>query len=462
MNTVCPNVALVGRPNVGKSTLFNRLARKRIAVVADIAGTTRDRLQYELSVEGRRFVMTDMAGLEPALAQNNEISQGTQAQVATALAEADLVVWVVDGAAGATPEDARIAVLLRELHKPVVIAVNKCDNPKLELNQYEFSQYGFDESVPLSAIHGRGIEALLKAVAVRLPADREVGEIVAEDKELRLGIIGRPNVGKSTLLNSLSNIERSVVSAIAGTTRDSVDTVIKAEDLFPDTFTKWKTVRIIDTAGIRRSGKIGYSIEGWSVIRTLDSLDRSEVALLLIDATEGMVHQDLQIAQEIADSGRAMVLLINKWDTVLARKGIEKDSEAEQAEQTKFLNTMRAQAPFLFWVQVLFMSAQEKINLHVIGKLVVKAYNAWNLKVDPEDLKSFTKEMKKQPAFKSLLDITYEHACPPVFHIHMEGRGLPHFSLNRQMENALRQYFEIGPTVIKIWNVPSVKRRFSK
>jgi GTP-binding protein len=456
--TAMPRVALIGRPNVGKSTLFNRLLKKRVAVVADVAGTTRDRLEQPLQWSGKQFIIVDMAGLEPTLAEPSEIRQGTQLQIERALQEASVIIWVVDGVLGIQAQDQQIAVLLRSLHKPVIIAVNKLDHPKHEVAQYEFAQFGFEGIAGISAVHDRGMGDLLDQVTAQLPS-QEAGITIKDEKELRISIVGRPNVGKSTLLNTLVQEERSVVSAVAGTTRDSVDTVIPVDELFPKTYTKWRQIRFIDTAGIRRRGKIGHSVEAWSVVRSFDAIDLSEVVLFMIDGTEGLVHQDLQVSDKIIDSGRAAVLLINKWDLVLKEKEIFPGTPEEQALQEKILATLLHQAPFLHWVQVLFLSAQEKINVQMIGKVVLKAYNSWNLKVSEEDLKDFSEQLHRHPRFKNLLHVSYEHACPPVFHVHVEGKALPHFSDIRMIENSLRQYFDIGSTPIKVWVVPSVDRR---
>ncbi len=447
-----PRVALVGRPNVGKSTLFNRLVGSRQAVVADIAGTTRDRLERPVQWRGHQFIIVDMAGLEPALTEKNEISQGMQEQVNRALKDAAVIIWVTDAAAGLLPGDELSAELLRRQHKPVVVAANKADNDKLELGQYEFSQFGFEDMVPISAVHARNIDPLLDAVVALLPEPTEEVEL-HDEKELRLAIIGRPNVGKSTLLNALTQDNRAVVSAEAGTTRDAVDTIVPARELFPNTYTKWQTVRLIDTAGIRRRGKIDRQIEGWSVLRTFDTIDASEVVLFVIDATEKLVHQDLQVAERVVTAGRAIVLLVNKWDAVLEKKNLIGGTPEDDEAQSEFLNDLRSKMQFMPWVQVLFMSAQKGINLDVIGKLVLNAFVAWSRKIDQKDLDELTVQLAKMPRLKSLRKITYQHASPPVFHLHVHGHHLPHFSTTRYVENALRDFFDMGPTPMKIWTV---------
>ena len=451
-----PRVALVGRPNVGKSTLYNRLIGKRLAVVAAVAGTTRDRLESPVEWEGRRFWLTDMAGIEPALTDDSELAQGTQAQVLRAIGDADLVLWVVDGREGATPQDDLVASQLRAANKPVLVVVNKCDHPSHEIAQYEFSRYGFLDTFPISALNGRSTGDLLDEVLTMLPAPE--AEEPADDTELRIGIVGRPNVGKSTLLNRLAGDERSVVSPVPGTTRDSVDAILPAADFFDRTFTKWKTVRIVDTAGIRRRGKIEIGIESWSFVRTLDAIDRAEVVLLMLDASEGLAAQDLHIAEKILEAGRGMVLLLNKWDSHLESKGILPGTPEEDVAQEEMLNTLRGQAPFLHWCQVLFLSAKKGLNLHIVGRLVLSAYKAWSFEADPVELKAIAGQLQKQPLMKNLMRIEQQSSQPPIFRLHVEGKSIPHFSGHRFVENALRDYLEIGPTPIKIWSQASVDR----
>lgn len=448
MNSL-PRVALVGRPNVGKSTLFNRLVGGRQAVVADIAGTTRDRLERPVSWNKHPFLIVDMAGLEPTLTETNEISEGMQRQVQFALETAAVIIWVVDNSAGVTAVDRLIAELLRRIGKPVIIAANKCDHPKHELNQFEFAEFGFAIH-PVSALHNLGVEPLLDEVVSVLPVVGEVAPL-EDDRELKLAITGRPNVGKSTLLNALVGAERALVSPIAGTTRDAVDTIVPADHLFGRIFTRWNTVRFIDTAGIRRRGKIDRSIEGWSVLRSYDAIDEADVTLLLLDATEGLVHQDTQVMQRVVDAGRPLVLIINKWDLILEEKGLIAGTDEDEATQDDFLDGLRFKLPFLSWVQVLFLSAETGMHVGVIGKLVNNAYVAWSREIDQKDLDEVSKELRKFARLKNLRTITFEHSKPPVFHVHTEGKELPHFSTRRYIENTLRDYFELGPTPIKIW-----------
>jgi len=461
-------VALVGRPNVGKSTLYNRLLKRRLAVVSEVAGTTRDRLKEVIRFGDTSFVLMDMAGIEPALTEKNEISVGMQHQVEQALAEASLIIWVVDGVAGATPQDKKVAELLRRLHKPIVVAVNKCDHESHLTSQYEFAQFGFEPYFPLSAIHGRGIIELLNAVTDTLkdlPVPERTEEVYDDgnDRELRLAILGRPNVGKSTLLNVLCGEDRAVVSPISGTTRDSVDTRIAAADFFGKTFTKFQQVRIIDTAGIRQRSKMGHTVEAWSVLRSLDTLDFAQVALWVIDSMENMTHQDLVVAQRIMDAGRPLIIVANKWDAYLEKKGIIPGTTEADVEQELFQNRLLYKAPFLIWTQLIFVSAKTGFNVEYLGKVVLRAYLAWSHVYPQELLDTLTTELAKSPRLKKLKSITFEHAEPPVFIIHMTQTELPHFTTRRFIERALRDYLDIGPTPIKLWvDKPEFKHRKKK
>ena len=460
-------VALLGRPNVGKSTLFNRLLKRRQAVVSETAGTTRDRLQEIVTFNGSSFVLVDMAGIEPALTEKNEISMGMQRQVEQALADAAILVWVVDSSTGVTQQDEKVAELLRRLNKPVIVAVNKCDDPKHELMRYEFTRFGFEPILPISAVHARGIDELLNAVVKNLqelPPRNEVIEFDdQQDRELRLAIIGRPNVGKSTLLNALTGEDRAVVSPISGTTRDSVDTVLPARDFFDGTFTRFKDVRIIDTAGIRQRSKMGHTVEAWSVLRSMDTIDAAQVTLLVIDASEHMTHQDLTVAERILHAGRPLIIVANKWDLYLENRDIVPGTvEAEQAQeifQAKLLN----RAPFLAWCQLLFISAKEGFNIQYLGKLVVRAYNAWSREIDQTELDGLVTELKKTPRLRSLKHIEFGHAQPPVFIIHVDTTEILHFTVRRYVERALRDFFDLGPTPIKLWvEAKERKPRFRK
>jgi small GTP-binding protein domain/GTP-binding conserved hypothetical protein len=307
-----PIVAIVGRPNVGKSTFFNRLIGERRAIVEDIPGTTRDRLYGDTFWNGREFTVVDTAGIlfggeDPTLPEA-EISRRTRAQAEHAIAEADAIIFMVDGRDGLTSADAEVAAILRTTSKPVVLAVNKCDSQERMLDAVEFYALNLGDPIPMSAFHGLGTGDVLDRLTEYFPP-KTFDQ--AEERHLRVAIVGRPNVGKSSLLNRLLGQERSVVSPIPGTTRDPIDTTIVYHG---------EPITLIDTAGIRRAGKIERGIEKYSVLRTLRAIERCDVALLLIDASEGVTAQDTHIAGMVIEAKKGLILVVNKWDA------IEKDS----------------------------------------------------------------------------------------------------------------------------------------
>lgn len=448
-------VALVGRPNVGKSTLFNRLVNARKAVVSEKAGTTRDRLKQVVKFGNQSALLVDMAGIEPALTNKTEISLGMQRQVSQALADAAVLIWVVDALTGVTIADQRVAELLRRLKKPVIVVVNKTDHPNHQTNQYEFAQFGFSNLITVSAIHNLGIQAIHEAVESelqqlpKLEANSTLEDV--EDQELRLAILGRPNVGKSTLLNALAEEERAVVSPISGTTRDAVDTLIPAEQFFPGVFTKFKQVRIIDTAGIRQRGKMGHEVEAWSVLRSLDSLDQAQVALLVLDAMEGLTHQDLIVSQKILTAGKPLILIVNKWDLFLQDKQVIAATPEALVAQENFQTQLLSRAPFLAWVPVLFLSATTGLHLSYLGKLINRVYVAWSQLPKQSEVDELVEVLKKMPRLRDLTKITVERAQPPVFKVYIQSNQLPHFSTRRSVESALRDALNLGPTPMKLW-----------
>lgn len=456
-----PHVVLLGRPNVGKSTLYNRLLRARKAVVSDLPGTTRDRLEQVFKLKDfPPFLLIDMAGIETVLKDDAEISQQMQMQVQTAINQADLILFIVEAKSGLTIGDQIVAKLLRRSDKPAILVINKCDNSKDELQALDFAQLGLEPEVKVSSLHAKGITPLLDLIKAKISclqpkAGQEQTTVQATDqRELAVSILGRPNVGKSTLLNLLAKSNRVVVSAVPGTTRDAVDELIPAEAVFKNTFTKWQTVRLIDTAGIRKPGQIEPGVEKWSIIRSLDSIERSEVVLLVINGEEGLTHQDLQIAQKIVEVGRPLILVINKWDTILSKKEIIYSTEEELDQQASFMQGLINKAPFLHFVPVIFISALKSWNTEHLGKLILKCYNAWSNEVDAVKLKEIVHFVQTQPRLKRVSAITMTHSQPPTFQVEVDGKELLHFSAVRQIDNLIREIGEIGPTPIKIWTKP--------
>ena len=303
-----PLVAIVGRPNVGKSTFFNRMIGEQLAIVEDLPGTTRDRLYGETDWNGREFTLIDTGGLE--LGASDDITSRIRAQVALAIEEADVIVFVVDANAGITEADREVADLLRSAGKSVVLAANKADNARRRQEAVEFYELGLGEPITMSSSQGTGTGDVLDAITDALPPKEMEEEAEAEIP--RVAIVGRPNVGKSSLLNAVLGQERVIVSDVPGTTRDAIDTTVEHNG---------QPLVLIDTAGIRRRGRVGPGIEKYSVLRATRAIERSDVALLLIDATEGITAQDTHIAGAIHEAGKGVVVVINKWDAIKEKRG---------------------------------------------------------------------------------------------------------------------------------------------
>jgi GTPase len=441
-----PLVALVGRPNVGKSTLFNRLAGSRLAVVDDTPGTTRDRIEAESEWNGRAFTVVDTGGIEvlPAAAQHRlgrgdkPLSEHTplsvasaefvpqiRAQAEMAIEAADAIIFVVDATSGITAADEQVADTLRarRTHKPVYIAANKADSERRREEAVEFYGLGLGEVFPISAIHGIGTGDLLDAVVAAFPpAPRET-----EDESVKIAIVGRPNVGKSSLLNAILGQERAIVSPIPGTTRDAIDTRIMWETL---------PVTLIDTAGIRRRGHIDVGVEKYSVLRALKAIQRADVALLLIDAMDGVTAQDTHIAGFILEEVKSAVVVVNKWDAVP-----DKTSKTT-AEYTAHVRTA---LNFMDYVPVLFVSAKLGTRVDHVLPTALRVQEERLIRIPTGELNRIVREaMEKQsPPSKAgkRLNIYYAtqpRTDPPTFVFHVNDAKLVHFSYERYLENQLR------------------------
>ena len=457
-----PIVAIVGRPNVGKSTLFNRVVGDRVAIVEDRARTTRDRLYDIGEWNGRRFVVVDTGGLETR--PGDPIEERVQEQARVAIAEADTIVFVVDAETGLTPADEEASSLLRTAKAPVIVAANKADNAGREIQSAEFHAMGWPETHPISAIHGRGVADLLDVIVWSLPpeaeseverkraeaeADRDDAVVDEEpeeaafavgDKPVRLAIIGRPNVGKSSLLNSLLGQPRAIVSDIPGTTRDAIDTALE-----------WagRTMRLVDTAGIRRRGKVasGPDAERFATMRALKAVTRADVAVLVIDALDGMTSQDDHVAGYALDEGTGLVIAINKWDLV------EKDEHTFD----EYVARLRRHAPFLDKTPILSISAKTGQRVERVLEAAVEiaaerrrriptpALNAWLRDVTARRPPATVKG--RQPRF---LYATQVGNTPPTFVLFAsEAKGV-HFSYRRYLDNQLRAAFGFEGTPIRL------------
>jgi GTP-binding protein len=443
-----PLVAIVGRPNVGKSTLFNRLVGERRSIVGDEPGITRDRIYGESEWAGRRFSLVDTGGIVPD--DEEVIPAHIFRQAEFAITEAAALVWVVDARAGATPLDEELARLLRSTGKTVLVAANKVDAAKLEALAGEFHRFGFDEVLPISAENSDGVAELLDVIVEKLPP-RESGADEDEEgegraREVRLAIVGRPNVGKSSLLNRLIGEERVIVSPVAGTTRDAVDTVLEAEG---------RTFRLIDTAGIRRKGKTEEMAEKLSVLMARRSLERADVAVVVVDAVEGVTALDANIAGYALDAGCSIILAINKWDAVP-----EKDNHSV----SEFERDLRFKMKFLEWAPVMTISALVGQRVDRLLPLAVHAHEARNRRVPTSQLNAFYERVMASgrapttPApvkgGQSRLHVQYLTQIgvrPPSFVVFTSG-GRPglHFSFERFLQNRLREEFDFFATPLRI------------
>lgn len=448
-----PLVAIIGRPNVGKSTLFNRLTGTRKSIVGDEPGITRDRIYGEVEWKSKTFELVDTGGIVPD--DEAIIPANIFKQASFAISKAEAIIWVVDARAGVTPLDEEISVFLRNIGKPVFIAANKAETRKVEEEAAEFHQFGF-ELIPLSAEHGTSVGDLLDAVFDVLTFEEEQEE--EQSDEIKLAIIGRPNVGKSSLLNKILGEERVIVSPIAGTTRDAVDTHLTVDG---------QKFLIIDTAGIRRKGKTTEMAEKLSVIMAKKSLERADVALMVIDAVEGVTALDANIAGYAVESGCSVILIVNKWDII---------PEKETNTIYRFEDDLRQKMKFLNWAPMVTISALTGQRVTNILPLVVKANEARNLRIQTSKLNRFFEENVSQPkggtapapvkgGFSRLKVqfLTQGGLRPPLFVLFTSGgdKGGLHFSYLRYIENRLREEFEFFATPIRLKEKHKIKTKES-
>jgi GTP-binding protein len=446
METKHAMVAIVGRPNVGKSTLFNRLIGQRRAIVGDEPGITRDRIYGEVDWAGTKFSLIDTGGIVPD--DDAVIPANIFKQAGLAIQESELLIWVVDARKGITQLDQELAALLRATGKTVLVAANKADAASLESESTEFYQFGFEDVYAVSAEQGVGVGDLLDGIVELLQV--EGGTAADEDtdtpRELRLAIVGRPNVGKSSLLNRLLGEDRVIVSPVAGTTRDAIDTVLETPE---------RRFRIIDTAGIRRKGKTDEMAEKLSVIMARKSLERADVAIVLIDAVEGVTALDANIAGYAVDAGCSIIIVVNKWDAV---------AEKETNTAAEFERSLRDKMKFLEWAPVITISALTGQRVERILSLVARADEARNRRVPTSQLNAFFERAVSQPrggtapspargGFSRLKVqyLTQVGIRPPTFVVFTSG-GKPglHFSYERYLLNRLREEFDFFATPLRI------------
>lgn len=459
-----PLVAIVGRPNVGKSTFFNRMLGERIAIVEDLPGTTRDRLYGDTDWNGRTFTLIDTGGLEfgseipvgqvGLTGQPGDLMDHVQAQAELAIEEADVIVFMVDARTGITASDEEVADVLRRTKKPVIIAANKADNANRRMDAVEFYNLGLGEPIALSSIQGVGTGDLLDRIVEELPeADEEDGGD-EEDETPRVAIVGRPNVGKSSLLNAIVGVDRAIVSDMPGTTRDAIDTEITFQD---------RKVIMIDTAGIRRRGRVGPGIEKYSVLRSSRAIERCDVALILIDASEGIAAQDMHIAGEVAEAAKGVVIIINKWDLAQEQRKAERDEdiiphpddEIDSAEQYRKL--VLEEFKFMPYAPVIFASAKTGYHVQSILEAVMHIAEMRFLRVPTSRLNEVVQDAVRRhhPAIirnkpLKVYYATQTRVNPPTFTFFINDVQAMHFSYERYLENRLREAFDFRGTGIKL------------
>ena len=427
-----PVVAIIGRQNVGKSTLFNRLAGKPIAIVEDLPGTTRDRIFANVSWQEKEFVLVDTGGLEPK--PESVIARGVLEQAEIAIAEADIIIFLVDVRDGIVPHDQEIANKLRQVSKPILLVANKADNPKYETQAAEFYKLGLGEPLPISAYHDLGTSDLLDKIASQLPA---YVPTEAQPDIMKVAIIGRPGVGKSTLLNAILGEKRAIVGEKPGTTRDAIDTLVDFDG---------QNVLLIDTAGIRRRGRVERGVERYSVIRALDAIERADVVVLVLDATELLAAQDTHIAGYIQQAAKGIILVVNKWDLV---KG---------SNITEFNQYMRNKLKFITYAPLLYVSAKSGQGVNKIMPQARRIYEERLKRVPTAEVNRVIQEaiaMHNLPpriGGKQLkvLYSTQAEVNPPTFVFSVNDSKLVHFSYQRFLENKLRQAFGFSGTPIRL------------
>ena len=423
-----PVVALVGRPNVGKSTIFNRLVGEKISIIYDTPGVTRDRIYSDACYKNIKFSVIDTGGIDISKEKFND---NIKVQVEIALDESDLVLFIVDGKEGLTSNDFVVRDMLRKTNKKVIVVINKIDNKKTMDNLYDFYELGFDTYIPVSGEHGSGFYELQDEIIKNFPEREE-----EEDTRIRFSLVGRPNVGKSSIINCLLNEERAIVSDVAGTTRDATDSVLRYNG---------EEYVIIDTAGMRKKGKVYENIEKYSLMRSMKAIDRSDVCLLVIDAKEGIIEQDKHIAGYITDAGKGIIIVVNKWDAV------------EEKDINKYREKIRNEFQFITYAPIVFVSALENKRIHTIMPEVIKVCENIKREIPTNLVNNVINDayaLNIPPSYKDKrLKIYFTNQSgikPPKFTFHVNDKGLVHFSYKRYLENKLRENFDFEGTPIEI------------
>ncbi|MBS5806795.1 MAG: ribosome biogenesis GTPase Der [Firmicutes bacterium] len=424
MQTVC----LVGKPNVGKSSIFNRLIKENKSIIMDTPGVTRDRIYGKVEYNNKRFHLIDTGGISFG---DDDFQKDILAQATLAIDEADLVLFVVDGIEDIDASDRKVAEILHRTSKPVIVVVNKLDNDKRKDNLYNFYELGFSELIAVSASHNIGINELVNTITKDLPE-----EDIVDDNTIKFSIIGRPNVGKSSLINAILNEDRAIVSDIAGTTRDAIDTKFKYNH---------EDITVIDTAGMRKKGKIYESVEKYSLIRSLKAIDRSDVCVLVIDASTGIIEHDKHIASYALDAGKGIVICVNKWDTIN-----NPDSDIRHWKEE-----IKNEFQFIPYAHVVFLSAKTKKRVSTLMPEVINAYNNNRKEVKTSLLNNIIMEavsLHEPPSYKGkrlkIYFVSQTGNCPPKFTFSVNNKGLVHFSYERYLENQIRNNIDFDGTPI--------------
>ena len=423
-----PVVALVGRPNVGKSTLFNRLVGLKMAIIEDTPGITRDRLYGNVKFENYSFHLIDTGGIDLS---NEKFNDEIKIQAEIAINEADIIVFVVDAKEGLTSNDLVVKDMLLKSGKKVIVAINKIDSKLAKDNIYDFYELGFENYINISSEQNEGIYDLLKEIT------KDFKEIVDEDDDsIKFSVIGRPNVGKSSLVNALLNEERVIVSNFAGTTRDAIDT--------PFIYHNEKFI-VIDTAGMRKKGKIYEAVEKYSLLRSMKAIDRSDVCLLVLDAETGIIEHDKHIAGYAIEAGKPIIIVVNKWDTV----------EDKDESMKKFIKDIRNNFQFVTYAPVVFLSAKTHKRMHTLMPEIIKVYNNSTKMIATNLINDCIKDaynLNLPPSYKGKrLKIYFCNQVaikPPTFNIQVNSKGLIHFSYERYLENKIRESFDFEGTPI--------------
>lgn len=428
-------VCLIGRPNVGKSTIFNRLIKEQKAIILDNPGITRDRIYGNVTYNDTAFLLIDTGGIDLG---KGDFNKDIKLQAELAIDMSDVIIFVVDGREDLTSNDLAIRDMLMKCNKKVVVALNKLDNFKLQEERvYYYYELGFEYVMPISASHNLGFDDLLEEVTRGFDMQIEM-----PDHSLKFCVIGRPNVGKSSLVNAILNEERAIVSDIAGTTRDASDTKFKYNG---------EEYTVIDTAGMRKQGKIWESVEKYSLLRSLKAIDRSDVCVLVIDASEGIIEHDKHIASYAIEAGKGLVLVVNKWD-VIPNKDVE---------MKKWKELIKAEFQFMTYAKVVFLSAKTKKRIHTLMPEIISAFENNCREVKTSILNNVIHDAQKlheAPGYKGrklkIYFVNQTGVCPPKFTFRCNDKGLVHFSYERYLENTLRNNFDFTgtPIILKFKN----------